>query len=155
MSYTPPSANKISILNSLLTGTGLGASATYQGTSEDVSAYGRVGVSVTTATGNATDGVLWIEVSHDGVTWSGPPRDIADTSTAQPHMWNIVEKYFRIRYVNGTTPTGTVFSIQTQYAVNSEILLGHQLDEFPLPEHEGVNVRSFTPSVFDLSLIHI
>jgi len=151
MSYTPPSENKISINNSLLTGTGLLAGATYTGTSEDVSKYGRVGISIYTAFGNPTDGTLWIEVSRDNVNWSTIPRTFSDTSTAQPHMWNIVEKYFRIRYVNGTTPTGTDFSIQTQYAVNSEILLGHQLDEFPLPEHEAVNVRSFTPSVFDFS----
>ena len=151
MSYTPPSENKISINNSLLTGTGLLAGATYTGTSEDVSKYGRVGISIYTAFGNPTDGTLWIEVSRDNVNWSTIPRTFSDTSTAQPHMWNIVEKYFRIRYVNGTTPTGTDFSIQTQYSVNSEILLGHQLDEFPLPEHEAVNVRSFTPSVFDFS----
>ena len=151
MSYTPPSENKISILNSLPTGTGLTAGGTYTGTSEDVSEYGRVGVSVTTASGNPTDGVLWIEVSHDEVTWTGPSRDFTDTSTAQPHMWNIVEKYFRIRYVNGGTATGLDFSIQTQYSVNAEVQRPRQLNESPLPEHEGINVRSFTPSVFDFS----
>ena len=37
-------------------------------------------------------------------------------------MWNIVEKYFRIKYTNGTTEA-TALSIQVQYSNNSDILL--------------------------------
>lgn len=117
----------------------LAASATFQGTSEDVTAYGRVGVSIHST--NSTDGVLWMEVSHDNVIWSGPPRTVSDASVAQPHMWNIVEKYFRIRYVNGTTEADDL-SIQVQYSVNANILLAHQLDETLIDETEALAVRA-------------
>lgn len=115
------------------------ASATFQGTSEDVSAYGRVGVSI--VSDNATDGTLTMEVSRDGSTWGGPDRTWADTRFAQPHMWNIVEKYFRIKYVNGTTEA-TNLQIQVQYSNNANILLGHQLDATLINETESIVVRS-------------
>jgi len=131
-------ANLISTSNSRAAAT-LAAAATFQGVGEDVSNFGRVGVSITSD--NATDGVLTMEVSHDNVTWGGPTRTWADTRYAQPHMWNIVEKYFRIKYVNGTTEA-TNLSIQVQYSNNADILLGHQLNETLLDETEAIAVRS-------------
>jgi len=140
MSYSPQINNRISTtsFNSRDSAT-LAAAATFQGVGEDVSAYGRVGISVTSS--NATDGVLTIEVSRDNVTWGGPSRTFADTRFAQPHMWNIVEKYFRIKYVNGTTEA-TNLAIQVQYSVNADVILGHQLDEIPIPEHEATLVKA-------------
>lgn len=117
----------------------LAAGATFQGVGEDVSHYGRAGVAITSD--NATDGVLTIEVSHDNITWGGPTRTWADTRFGQPHMWNIVEKYFRIKYVNGTTEAVNL-SIQVQYSNNIDILLGHQLDETLLDETEAIVTRS-------------
>lgn len=117
------------------------ASATFQGVGEDVSKYGRVGVSI--VSDNATDGVLTMEVSRDDVTYGGPTRTWADTRFAQPHMWNIVEKFFRIKYVNGTTEA-TNLAIQVQYSNNADILLGHQLDETLLNEVEAIVTRSVT-----------
>jgi hypothetical protein len=117
----------------------LAAAATFQGVSEDVSVYGRAGISITSD--NATDGTLTIEVSHDGTTWSGPPRAIADTSTSQPVMWNIVEKFFHIKYVNGTTEA-TNLSIQVQYSVNADIILAHPLSETLIDEMGATLTRS-------------
>ena len=117
----------------------LAASATFQGVGEDVSKYGRAGISI--KSDNATDGVLTIETSHDNVTWSGPTRTWSNTSIAQPHMWNIVEKYFRIKYVNGTTEA-TNLAIQVQYSNNANILLGHQLNGSLQDETEAVITRS-------------
>ena len=117
----------------------LAAGATFQGVGEDVSKYGRVGVSI--VSDNATDGVLTMEVSRDNVNWGGPTRTWADTRFAQPHMWNIVEKYFRIKYVNGTTEA-TNLAIQVQYSSNANILLDHQLNETLLNETEAIVVRS-------------
>lgn len=131
-------SNAISTVNSRDPST-LAASAVFQGVGEDVSAYGRVGVSV--KSDNATDGVLTMETSHDNVTWSGPVRTWANTSIAQPHMWNIVEKYFRIKYTNGTTEA-TNLSLQTQYSTNIDIFLGHQLDATLLDETEAIVTRS-------------
>ena len=92
--------NRISLKNRILRST-FAANAVYQGEGEDVSGYGRVGVAVTSD--NATDGTLTMEVSHDGLNWGGPTRTWSDTRFAQPHMWNIVEQFFRIKYTNGTT----------------------------------------------------
>lgn len=123
----------------------LAASATFQGVGEDVSAYGRVGISVRST--NSADGVLTIEVSHDNVLWGGPTRSWADTSRSAPHMWNIVEQYFRIKYVNGTTEALNL-SIQVQYSNNADILLGHQLTETLQTEVEAIITRP--GSEFDL-----
>jgi len=140
MSYQPKIQNAISTtsFNSRDAAT-LAAAATFQGVSEDVSKYGRVGISI--ASDNATDGTLTIEVSHDNTIWATPTRTIADTSTSQPVMWNIVEQYFRIKYVNGTTEA-TNLSIQVQYAVNSGVVLGHRLDESLVDEMGATLTRS-------------
>ena len=130
----------------------LAAGATFQGVGEDVSKYGRVGVSI--VSDNATDGTLTMEVSHDNVTWGGPTRDWADTRFATPHMWNIVEKYFRIKYVNGTTEA-TNLSIQVQYSVNADIILGHQVGEILPAETETVVVRPVTSFDLDTARQHI
>lgn len=135
---SPPNRDSSTAFNSRDAAT-LAAAATFQGVGEDVSAYATVGVSI--VSDNATDGVLTMEVSRDNVTWGGPTRTWSNTSIAQPHMWNIVEQYFRIKYVNGTTEA-TNLAIQVHYSANSDILLGHQLDEVLIAETEAVVVRS-------------
>ena len=140
MSYTPEIQNLISTNNSVVL-TNVSGGTVWTGTSEDVSAYGRAGVSIWTPYGEFCNGVLTIEVSRDGVNWGGPNRTFSNTAIAQPHMWNIVEKYFRLKYTHGSTSASTLV-IQTQYSVNSDILLGHQLDETLLDETEAVIVRS-------------
>jgi len=117
----------------------LAAGATFQGVGEEVLGFGRAGISV--KSDNATDGVLTIETSHDGVTYGGPTRAWANTSIAVPHMWTIVEKYFRIKYTNGTTEA-TNLSIQVQYTKTSDIQLAHQLNGTLLDETEAVVTRS-------------
>lgn len=151
MTYLPELLNKISTLNVRAAAT-LAADAVYQGTGEDVSKYGRVGVAITSD--NATDGVLTMEVSHDNSTWFGPEREWADTRFGSPHMWNIVEKYFRIRYTNGTTEA-TNLAIQVQYSVNADVVLGHQLNEVLKQEVEAQIVRPATSFDLDAARIHL
>jgi len=117
----------------------LAASATFQGVGENVTKYGRAGIAI--VSDNATDGVLTIEVSHDNTNWGGPTRTWADTRFGQPHMWNIVEPYFRIKYVNGTTEA-TNLKITVQYSVSADVVLGHQLDATLIDEIEAQVVRS-------------
>lgn len=130
--------NVISVVNSRAAAT-LAASGVFQGTVEDVTKYGRVGVSI--YSDNATDGTLTFEVSRDGVNWGGPERTWSDTRFAQPHMWTIVEKYFRIKYTNGSVEA-TNLTIQTQYSNNSSTFLGHQLNETLKDETEAIATRS-------------
>lgn len=138
MSYQPNINNKISTLNRREAST-LAAGASYTGTGENVTNYNIVGVSVTSD--NATDGTLYMEVSHDGVSYGGPPRAWTDTRFAQPHMWKISEPYFRIRYVNGTTEAQNL-SLIVNYSKNTDIFLGHQLDETLIDEIEAIVTRS-------------
>lgn len=139
------SANVISTVNSRAAST-LAAGAVFQGTVEEVTAYGRAGVSI--SSDNATDGVLTVEVSHDNVSWGGPTRAFSDTRFSEPHMWEIVEKYFRIKYTNGTTEA-TNLSIQTQYSSNGGIVLTHQLIENMIDETEAQIVRSVSAAKND------
>lgn len=140
MAYTPQIQNKISTLNSY--SSSLSGSQVFQGTGEDVSKYGRAGVSIWTPYASASAGTLTIEVSRDGVQWGGPTRRFEVTNIAQPHMWNIVEKYFRIKYIPDAATPNIDFQIQTQYSVNADILLGHQLDEVPIDEHEAILTKA-------------
>ena len=138
MTYIPEANNTISTVNSRDAST-FEPFEVFQGTVEDVSAYARVGISV--RSDNKSDGILTIEVSHDGVIWGGPERNWEDTRFAEPHMWTIVEQYFRIKYTNGTTLANNL-SIQVQYSTNSDILLGHQLNKDLVDETEGIVTKS-------------
>ena len=140
MSYIPATRNKISTLNSV-TLTSLSAGQVWEGVSEDVSKYGRAGISIWTPFAEPTDGILTIEVSRDGVNWGGPDRDFENTAIAVPHMWNIVEKYFRIKYTNLLKPADSLV-IQTQLSVNADIQLGHQLDTTLIDETEASVTRA-------------
>jgi len=111
----------------------------FQGVGEYVSMYGRVGISMSAS--SPTSGTFTIEVSHDNVTWAGPTRLIENVQYAEPIMWNIVEKYFRIKFVNGNRAT-TDFSIQTHYSINANTLLGHTLDANLKTEHGALLTRS-------------
>jgi len=130
--------NKISTSNVRASST-LAAGAVYQGTSEEVTKFGRAGISITST--NRSNGVLTIEVSRDGVTYGGPSRTISDARFTQPHMWNIVEKFFRIKYTNGTLAAEGL-TIQVQFSNNADIILGHQLDETLIDETEAIITRS-------------
>lgn len=130
----------------------LAAGATFQGVGEDVTGYGRVGI--VARSDNATDGVLTIEVSEDNVRWGGPTRDWADTRFATPHMWNIVEPYFRIKYVNGTTEAANL-SIVVQYSNNADVVLGHQLNEILPQESEATLVRPGSSFPLEAARSHI
>lgn len=140
MSYIPEIKNKISLLNSVVL-TNVSGGTVWTGTGEDVTIYGRAGVSIWTPFGESCDGVLTIEVSRDGINWGGPNRTFADTSISQPHMWNIVEQYFRLKYTHGSTTASTLV-IQTQYSVNADTILGHQLDEVLIDETESIVTKS-------------
>lgn len=117
----------------------LAAGATFQGVSEDVSKYATVRVAI--HSDNATDATAYMEVSHDNVIWSSIPRSVADTTSANPIMWTIVESYYRLRYVNGTTEA-TNLSILTQYSSDGSIFLGHPLNETLIDEQGAILTRA-------------
>jgi len=118
-------ANLTSLHNSRTKAT-LAASEEWLGFSEDVTRYGTMGVSFYSDT--PSSGTLVIQTSHDNKTFSSIPRRVSNTATTQPIMWNIVEKYMRIKYVNDGIDAVNL-SIQTHYSSNSDILLAQQLGD--------------------------
>jgi hypothetical protein len=98
----------------------LGSSAVFTGNWEDVTKYTTVAVAVFGS--NITDGTLYIESSQDGGTVvNSVPYPILDATFQLPKVWNVVEQYIRIRYVNGTTAQTTFFQLQTKYSNGQEL----------------------------------
>jgi len=78
----------------------------------------------------ATDGVLYIESSQDGGTVvNSVPFPVDDTTFDLPHIWNVVEQYIRIRYVNGTTAQTGAFQIQAKYSNAQNMGLLHKASD--------------------------
>lgn len=100
--------SKISTNNSSTTP--LGSSGVFTGTSEDVTKYTHVTVSIYTDQASATDG-LSIQFSTDGSNWDhidifSIPANIGKTFTVQRSA-----QYFRVVYTNGTSAQ-SVFRLQ-------------------------------------------
>lgn len=104
-------ASAVSSVNS--TAVVLAGGATFTGTSEDITAYASVSVSVIASHASATDG-LSMQQSSDGTNW-----DIADTytvpaATGKTFGVQVAAKFFRLVYTNGAT-LQTSFRLQTIY----------------------------------------
>jgi hypothetical protein len=100
----------LSIAN--VTTTPLSSSATYTGTFEDVNNY----LSQHTSLVVDRNGTLYVEYSQDGITVDHTqtyPITVTTGGVAQGFFFQFMNeaKYFRIRYVNGSTGQGT-FKIQ-------------------------------------------
>ena len=111
MAYSPIPPNVISTVNS--TTTNLAVGATFTGTSEDVSAYAVVQVSIFASHASATDG-LSLQQSSDGTNW-----DITDVFTVPATTGKVFSvqpgsQFFRLVYTNGATLT-TSLRIKTIY----------------------------------------
>jgi hypothetical protein len=116
MTFTPTTNNKISTVNS--TTTTLGVDGVYVGTSEVVSKYNSISITVKSNVDSASLG-LSFEFSADDTTW-----DIINSFTylsENPFITKsavVKGKYFRVRYVNGGTGQ-TSFSLQTKFIVGA------------------------------------
>ena len=107
----PQPANVISTANS--TTSVLAGAAVFTGTSEDVSNYAVIYVTVFASHASATDG-LSLQQSSNGTNW-----DIADTytiaaTTGKALAVNPAAQFFRVVYTNGGT-LQTSFRLQTIY----------------------------------------
>ncbi len=121
----PAGGSFISTSNS--TTTLLTGDATYQGTSEDVTGFTTASVSIYGSLNTAT-GTLFFEVSSDNVVFSSIKRIVPQLSFDIPHMWNIGERYFRIRYLNDSVAQTGSFRIQTIFANGRTMELANTLE---------------------------
>jgi len=80
----------------------LGADATYTGTYEDVTNFGVIIVTVNASHASATDG-LCIDFSSDGTNVDGTDVFTIPASTGKTFSFQTQTKFYRIRYINGST----------------------------------------------------
>lgn len=117
MTFTPNTNNKVSVLNS--SSTPLGASNVYIGTSEDVSRYSSINLTITASHNSDALGIQF-EFSYDNVNWN-----VTDSFTyvSEIAIFNktvqIKNKYFRIRYTNGTD-VQSFFRLQCLLTINND-----------------------------------
>ena len=126
MAYIPPLRHKLSTGNT--TAALLTAGEEFIGVWESNVDYTTSGVSI--AASLSTDGTLFVEVGSDGVTVeTSIPYNILDASFDLPKIWNNIEPFFRIRYVNGSTAQTGFFSIITKYSNGQELGLIHSMGD--------------------------
>lgn len=110
------------------TATALAASATFTGTSEDVTGY----TSVICAALTDQDGILYMEFSTDNTNWDSSLAFNVFANTNEIHRLTITRKYFRIRFTNTSSSAQTFLRLQTligtQQTVTSALNSVVQLD---------------------------
>jgi len=136
MTYIPNEINRISTLNSLTGGT-MAVDGGYTGTSENISNYTTLSVSVYTPFGTNLNGTVWLEVSRDDVNWNTIPRTLRNSSVAQPITFLVAEEYFRLRFENGQdgggnpidTVSASTMQMQTMFSTTRPMFIGHEMGE--------------------------
>lgn len=91
--------------------TNITGNASFTGTSEDVTQYSEMRVSVYSSHASATDG-LSIQQSSDGTNWDITDPYTIPATTAKTFVVPRQAKFFRVVYTNGATTT-TSFRLQT------------------------------------------
>ena len=121
----------------------LGVSGSFVGTWSVLEGYHGITVLVegNAGTGDVADGTLYMEFSHDGIsTHRSINIPISDITSVAPRTLGTVAKYFRVRYINGTTAT-TSFDIQTMFHIQ-QVQLVSRLDGTLNGTEDVSNVRS-------------
>lgn len=106
---TVESEGMVSTANS--TTANLGGGAAFTGTWEDALNFGTITVGITTDQDSAVDG-LAIEYSADGATKVQDDTFSIFANTGKVFTFSPANRYFRVVYTNGATPTGSL-NIQT------------------------------------------
>lgn len=106
----------VSTVNS--TTANLASNATFTGTSEDVSEYSTVMVTIFTDQVSATDGFSF-QFSSNGTNWDFSDTFTIPASTGKTFSIGVAARFFRVIYTNGATAT-TALRIQVLYSKASK-----------------------------------
>ena len=106
----------ISVANS--TATNLALNAVFTGTSEDISAYSNIKVSVFSSHASVTDG-LQIQQSSDNVNWDSLDVYTIPATSGKNFSVPVNLRFFRIVYTNGATAT-TAFRLQVIFSTQDK-----------------------------------
>lgn len=127
--------NTISTLNS--TTSLLTASSVFTGTSEDVSLYDSVVVSIKTD----QDGTLTIQFSNDGTNWDSTlTRYYRTTQIEPPHRFTVTRKYCRITFTNTSSSDQTYIRLQTIFKSTTQNL-NIPIDALMSQDYDAIAVR--------------
>lgn len=119
----------------------LGAAATFTGSFTDIAGYHGISVLIDGTSGGTSDGTLFMEFSHDGISTNRSiVINVDDVSSTPPRTLGTVAKYFRVRYTNGTTPQ-TSFDIQTMFHTE-QVRLVSRLDGNLSNDNDVQDVRA-------------
>jgi hypothetical protein len=133
--------NRISVENS--TTTPLSAGAAFTGSWEEVVSYTTAGIAVLGSA--ATDGTLYLDLSSDnGGTKKTITHIVSDVTNFEDKLVNLVQAYFRIRYVQGDRSMSGTFSIQTKFSNGQPM-------EFPSREGDVVGSIEDTTEAVELA----
>lgn len=105
MAYIPQLSGTVSVVNS--TSVSLTSNAVFTGTSEDVSDYADIRVSVFSDQASATDG-LQMQQSSNGTNWDISDNYSIPASTGKNFSIGVSAKFFRIVYTNGAVAQSTL-----------------------------------------------
>jgi len=139
-------SGKVSVGNS--TSTALTASSTYTGVGEEVYGYS----TITTIMDSDQDGTLFLELSTDNINWDRSKEITLDTAlvSGSVHTLEVVSRWFRVRYVNGSTDQ-THFRLQTIYHPTRSGFLSSSPDEQISKVNDAQIVRVSNDPYLDLS----
>ena len=109
----------VQVSNSLVstansTAANLAGAAVFTGTSEDVSEYSNIAVTVFSSHASATDG-LSLQQSSNGTDWDVPDAYSIPAATGKIFQLGVAARFYRLVYTNGATLT-TSLRIQTLYS---------------------------------------
>lgn len=117
--------DRISAVNS--SSTPLGADGVFTGTSEDVSGFPTVTVSIYADVGSAIDG-LSVQFSADGTNWDHKDAFTIPAATGKVFTVSRVARYFRMVYTNGSTAQ-SAFRLQVILNESNPKPSSHRLGE--------------------------
>ena len=100
------------------TAVNLAAAAVFTGTSEDVSEYSTIAVTVFASHASATDG-LSVQQSADGANWDNTDVYSIPAATGKIFSFGVAARFYRLVYTNGATLT-TSLRIQTIHSKNAK-----------------------------------
>lgn len=106
------------------TAVNLGISGVFTGTSEDVSEYSAIMVSIFADQASAVDG-LSIQQSSNGTNWDVTDVYSIPISTGKVFSVGVVARFFRVVYTNGATAT-TALRLQTLFSKSAKKNSSHR-----------------------------
>ena len=123
----------------------LGISESFTGVWKPLSGFHGITVLVDGTSAGTSDGTLYMEFSHDGITTHRSISvPVGDVTSASPRTLGTVGGCFRVRYVNGTTAM-TSFDLQTMFHTVQPTLISRLSSQLNGDE-DVTNVRAVITS---------